>query len=161
AENPEGHGAIDKVHGDARAGEDKQRGQDDDLGADEVIDKPANECTKGCRDISCNAEDEHVPGVESVHGNAQDGAEGEYTSKTIAEDGRGKEEVAGITVNLPELFDIPKELDVGVFDASSLVTRWGDFRYAEESRQGGQAKPRSGKHRDQADIEPAFGADAE
>src|SRR5699024_5624516 len=110
------------------------------------------------RDISCNTEDKHVPGVESVHGNTQDGTESEDTSEAIAENSRGKEEVAGITINLPELLDIPKELDVGVFDTPCLFARWGDFRYAEESRQGGQAKPRSGKHRDQADIEPAFGA---
>src|SRR5699024_11273415 len=113
------------------------------------------------RDISCNTEDKHVPGVESVHGNTQDGTESEDTSEAIAENSRGKEEVAGITVNLPELFDIPKELDVGVFDTPCLFTRWGNFRHPEESRQGGKTKPHGGKNCNQADIEPALGANAQ
>src|SRR5699024_8140449 len=77
------------------------------------------------------------------------------------EDGWGKEEVAGITVNLPELFDIPKELDVGVFDTPCLFARWGNFRHTEESRQGGKTKPHGGKNCHQADIEPALGANAQ
>ena len=159
-EDPEDHRALaDEQHG----GDDdhrQQRAHDHRLRAHLVVEPAAGGRARGGDDVGGHPEDQHVAGGEPVDSDGEDRAVGEHARQPVAEDGGGDEEVRGVALVDPQPLQRRPQLAVGARPAQPLAGGRGS-RGPQEQRQCGGEEPGGSEERDQADVQPAVGGQAE